>query len=62
MYVVMDIGCIHCEEKSRLVGIFNDEKAAKNAVEVLRHRGIGLFHGIHEIQIYHTQYINTILI
>lgn len=59
MYVVMDIGCLHCKAPSDLVGVFEKEEHAELAKKeaILK---LPQMADVHKIEVFHIPEINMI--
>ena len=50
-YIVLDIGCIECGEKSAILGIFDNEQKAKKIMEKYEKIQSDNWHGQHQFYV-----------
>jgi hypothetical protein len=58
-YVVVDIGCMHCNERSSVLGIFTNRNRAEYVCEEHKARQADDWSGEHEFEVYEIAEIDT---
>lgn len=58
LYVVVDVGCIHCGEETNVLGVFTDENKALDVLDEYEKRQEENWHGQHCFGIYEVNEIN----
>ena len=63
LYILVDIGCLHCGEESYIIGVFTNRKLAKIAKEYVKEASIlNKSGGQHDFEIFNVSMMNTMFL